>query len=279
MQKHFITNESGTRLCLHQLEATGKCVGTVVLAHGMFSNYRVCRGLAKYLTSLSFECWLVDFQGHGASDKPQVEPDFESMSLQDTAAILAFMKQHQSGPLWWVGHSGGGLSILMYLSRHADRQSDLAGIVTIASQATDAGYSFTRRSLLKLSSVVISLLGVAPGRLLGLGPENEFARVMLQWIDWSLAGSWTGKDRFDYLQQLSTVNLPILSLAAHADKFIAPVSGCNRIYRRVGSADKTFIVFGKKNGYLEDYTHARVVSSRNASVDVWPVIAQWLVQR
>lgn len=242
----------------------------------MFSNYRVCRGLAKYLATLNFDCWLVDFQGHGESNKPLRAPDFETMSLQDTEAVLAFVQQQADKPVWWVGHSGGGLAILMYLARNTDKQSQIAGVVTLASQATDAGYTIPRRAFYRLASLLISMIGVTPGRLLGLGPENEFASVMQQWIGWSLSGRWHGADGFDYLQHLADVTVPSMCLAAVADKTIAPPSGCERVYASLGGLNKTFILFGRENGHAEDYTHSRVVSSRNASVDVWPVIGRWL---
>lgn len=261
---------------MHQLDPAGPSVGTVILAHGMFSNYRSCRGLAKYLTTLNFECWLLDFQGHGYSDRPEQEPDFETMCLEDTSAVLEFFEGRSALPVWWVGHSGGGLAIAMCLARDPEKQRILSGVVTLASQASDAGFNWNRRVVLSLARVLVRSIGVAPGKLLGLGPENEFSRVMDQWLCWSLAGEWIGANNFDYNLNLSRIRIPSLSIAAVADRFIAPMSGCKKLYENLGGNDKTFIVCGKAAGCLEDYTHARVVSSRNASIDVWPVVGKWL---
>ena len=102
---------------------------------------------------------------------------------------------------------------------------------------------------------------------------------MDQWLEWSLSGRWFGAENFDYTQKLSAVHLPSLSIAASADQSIAPVSGCEKLHNWLGGSDKTFKVFGQREGYREDYTHARIVSSRNASVDVWPVVRQWMDDR
>jgi len=279
LKQHFITNESGTRLCLHKIEAAGKSVGTVVLAHGMFSNYRTCMGLARYLSTLNYDCWLLDYQGHGFSDRADKEANLESMSLEDTKAALDFACELSAVPVWWVGHSGGGLAILMYLARYPYTQNQLAGVVTLASQATDAGLSSYRRLFFQVCRLIIRVIRVVPGRSLGLGPENESARMLDQWLRWSVAQRWSGTNGFDYLARLTDIHIPQLGIAGVADTNIAPVSGCRKIHNNLGSEDKTFLLLGKESGFLEDYTHARLISSRSASVDVWPLIGQWLISR
>ena len=279
MKRHFILNRTGTRLCLHHIEPPAGSAGSVVLAHGMFSNYRACRGLAKYIASLGFECWLLDSQGHGYSDLPAIEPSFESMSLDDTHAVLEFFCSRGQQPLWWIGHSGGGLAMLMYLSRYPAQQSRLAGLVTLASQTTEAGRSWPKSVLFRVSRILLKVVKVAPGKLLGLGPENEFAGVMDQWLDWSIKGHWSGNDEFDYLNAMQHLTVPCLALAADGDHFIAPTTGIKKIHEAYGASDKTFTVFGKDQGHLENYTHARLVSSRNASIDVWPLVGEWLQKR
>ena len=86
-------------------------------------------------------------------------------------------------------------------------------------------------------------------------------------------------DGFDYLPCLADIYIPQLMIAGVGDRFIAPVSGCRKLHDSVSSKDKTFLLMGKENGFPEDYTHARVINSRSASVDVWPLIGQWLVSR
>jgi oxygen-independent coproporphyrinogen-3 oxidase len=35
----------------------------------------------------------------------------------------------------------------------------------------------------------------------------------------------------------------------------------------------------KSEGYEEDYSHARIIMSRPAQREIWPVISEWLVKR
>lgn len=276
MKQHFITNESGTRLCLHQVEATGTSAGTVILAHGMFSNYRACKGLASYLATLNYDCLLLDFQGHGFSHQANQSADLESMWLEDTKAALDFAYKLSDAPVCWIGHSGGGLAILMYLAHYPHHQNRLAGIVTLASQATDAGLIWNHRIFLQAARFILRVVRVAPGKVTGLGPENEQAHVLDQWIRWNISKQWLSGSGFDYLTRMADIRIPILGIAGVADKFIAPLSGCKKLYGSLGSEDKMFLLAGTEFGFLEDYTHARLISSHNASTDIWPLIGKWL---
>lgn len=290
----FIVNSSGTRLALWHFPATStKAFGPVdsgfsasktgapssvpvILAHGTFSNHRACRGIAQYLSKRGYDCWILDFQGHGSSEKPVAEPDFESMCLEDVTAVLRFMEDRGFPSVYWIGHSGGGLAALMYLARNTDRQDRILKLITLGSQATHAARRTKNRALIWISKHITRLLGVAPGRYLKIGPENEFARVMLQWYEWSLSASWRGSDGFDYEQALSSIEVPILSFSGAGDTFIAPTDGCRHLFDSYGASEKTFYYCATSTGFSENYTHARLVSSSSAAREIWPKIADWL---
>ncbi|MFK7857110.1 MAG: alpha/beta fold hydrolase [Granulosicoccus sp.] len=290
---YHISNKSGTRLALTRLpckidsikstnsivKRNSTLIGAVpvVLAHGTFSNHRSCKGLALYLSQRGFDCWLLDFQGHGHSAKPVGSPTFESMCLEDTAAVLEFIGIRYPGQqMHWIGHSGGGLSILMYLCRNLNQQKSIASIVTLASQATHAAVVKKHRYAIKVSKLITQALGFAPGRWFKIGPENEFANVMLQWYRWSLQGKWLGEDSFDYENGMRSLTCPLLALAGGGDHFIAPADGCKHIFNRAGSNHKKFELCGLTTGYKENYSHARLISSSSASSEVWPLVSDWL---
>jgi len=279
LEQHSVKNSSGVTLCLHKYQALGMSVGTVILAHGMFSNYRTCGGIASYLAALNYDCWLLDFQGHGFSENPDNDPNFESMCLEDTETALLYIHDMSKTPVWWIGHSGGGLAILMYLARYPRQQDKLAGIVALGSQATDASLHWRRQIIFKLLRILIRLKKSVPGKIFRLGPENENASVLDQWFWWNISKRWVGSDGFEYLSKLGNIFIPGLMIAGKADKFIAPASGCRKLHDSLSSSDKTFLLFAKRNGHLEDYTHGRLISSRNASIDVWPLIGEWLQLR
>lgn len=290
VQRHYVVNASGTRLALWHYRCNAESIGIleserkpaknscVVLAHGTFSNHRSCRGLAIFLAKKGFDCLVLDFQGHGESDSPEKGPDFESMCLEDVQAVVNFVERTKPGEeILWIGHSGGGLAALMYLARNPEKQSRVVGLVTLASQATHAGVKQRNRIAIRLASVLTRLLNVAPGKWFGLGPENEFPKVMLQWFGWSLSGNWVGSDGFNYESSLTNITIPLLCFAGSGDTFIAPVDGCKYLYDSCGSKRKQFHYCSIEEGYTEDYTHSRIVLSTSAAREIWPRIAQWLV--
>lgn len=281
---HLIKNKTGVELALTHYPAHPDSGGQqnhpVILAHGTFSNHRSVRGIAQHLTEYGFDCWILDFQGHGHSGEPKVTPSFESMCLDDSEAVISHLqKLYPSAKINWVGHSGGGLAPLMYLARNPDHHRAFNAVVTLASQATDAANSVRNRFAIVLSRAITALLGVAPGKYLNLGPENEFASVMSQWYGWSLSKKWQGSDGFDYIESLPDIRVPCLMLAGHDDRFIAPTTGCELLFNQLGSTDKEFRICGTDTGFIENYNHARLVSSRSAANDIWPLVSSWLLSR
>lgn len=252
----------------------------VVLTHGTFSNAQTCTRLATYLAENGFDCWVLELRGHGRSEAGPVHPNFERFGECDVPAALRAVRHHtQDRPLFWIGHSGGGLVLLMHLARHPEALAQVKGVVTLASQATDAGMTWSGRVKIALSAAGNNLLGYAPGPLFKLGPENEFRGVMNQWFRWNWNGRWTGHDGFDYLEGLGRIDVPALCFAGGGDRFIAPYQGCRRLYNALGGPDKQMVLCAKSEGYGEDYSHARIITSRRAQQEIWPIISEWLVKR
>ena len=47
-------------------------------------------------------------------------------------------------------------------------------------------------------------------------------------------------------------------------------------FRMLGSQDKKFVVFGKEEGYRNDYGHVDLVLGKHAPQEVYPVVAEWM---
>ena len=202
------------------------------------------------------------------------------MCVEDAAAALDHLKTlYPSQAIIWIGHSAGGLAVLTLLCRQPQYKASIKAIVTLASQATHAATLSKNRILIQLSRVITQLVGFAPGKVFKLGPENEFGPVMAQWYRWSLTEQWLGDDGFNYMDALSTITIPTLMLSGSDDKFIAPPAGCRALFDQLGSPDKHYQECGLQTGFSEDYNHPRLVSSRSASREIWPLIVNWLAER
>lgn len=280
-EETFLENtQDGVELALHRVQGEIRHDPPVLLTHGTFSNAQVCRLLARYLAREGFDSWILELRGHGQSKSGPIHPDFEHFSFFDVPTALdAVRRRTRRENVFWVGHSGGGLALLMHLARYPEASGQIRGIVTLASQATDAGATWSGRTKIILGALATNALGRAHGKMLGLGPQDEFRGVMNQWFRWNWSGRWIGKDGFDYLQALERIEVPALCLAGGGDRFIAPHQGCRRLYNALGSLDKRMAFCAKSEGYAEDYSHARIIASRRAQQEIWPIILEWLLKR
>ena len=252
----------------------------VLLTHGTLSNANVCTRLAAYLAAHGFDCWILEWRGHGQSAVGNARPDFQYLADVDvTAGLTAVRRGTGKSQVFLIGHSGGGLVFLMHLARRLESRSAVRGVVTIASQATEAGKTWRDKTKIMGFAMVNNLLGHLPGPLLGMGPENEWRGVMNQWFRWNWTRRWVAGDGFDYAKAVGQLDVPVLCLAGAGDRFIAPVRGCERLYEVVGSRDKRFVVCGKASGFVEDYDHTRVIASRAAGQEIWPLVEGWLRDR
>ncbi|WP_152226312.1 alpha/beta fold hydrolase [Pseudomonas sp. SCB32] len=252
----------------------------VVLTHGTFSNYRSCLGLANYLAGRGFACWLFDWRGHGDSGRNGFTHSFDEVAEQDVPAILdAVSLRSGQAALHWIGHSGGGLIVSMWAARYPElARRRLRSLVLIGSQATAAGASLSHRLAILGYDWMLRWRRVAPSRAKSVGPEAESARLMRQWCQWNLRRRFDSLSGFDYLTALQGVELPVLGVAGSGDTFIAPVVGCEALVKAFGGAQATLELFGLATGAREDYSHNRLLLSRNASLEIWPHIGQWLGQ-
>lgn len=253
----------------------------VVLTHGTFSNHRSCLGLANYLASQGFACWLFDWRGHGDSGRNGFLHSFDDVAEQDVPAILDAVSQRSGHTaLHWIGHSGGGLIVSMWAARHPElAQRRLRSMVLMGSQATAAGASLSHKLAVLGYDGMLRWRRVAPSRAKSVGPEAESARLMRQWCQWNLRRRFDSLAGFDYLAGLANVQLPVLGVAGSGDTFIAPVAGCEALVKAFGGDDAHLELFGLATGAREDYSHNRLLLSRNASQEIWPRIAQWLSRR
>ena len=271
-----VVTADGVRLSLLEYAPKVRRAAPILLTHGTFSNGNVCTRLAAYLATYGFPCWVLELRGHGSSDGRERRAIFEDFGRLDVpAAVDAVRALAQTDRLFLLGHSGGGLAFLMYLARHPEMAARMAGVVTLASQATAAGLGWHGlRTITKIAAA--NNLGSRVRQRLRLGPEQEYRGVVNQWFEWNLRRRWRSRDGLDYLAALKAVRTPALCFAGAGDLEIAPVEGCRRVYDALGSTDKSLIVCGRAQGFVEDYDHARIVASRGSRQEIWPRILAWL---
>lgn len=274
--RHFIKMQRGGRIALHRLTREHTTGVPVIVAHGTISNADTVRTLGRHLADNGFDCWLLEWAGHGHAEPASPKQNFEYPAFNDLpAAVEAVLEHTQQQQVLWVAHSGGGHLPLMYLSRHPEQQSQFAGIVALGTQSTHAAPRFREHFAGMVLWGITMMLNRTPRVILPLGNEHEPTRLLLQWAKWNMRGQWRGADGFDYMSALSHITVPAAIVAGENDT-VAPVDGCRLIYDALGSPLKTWILCAESTGFSKDLAHGQLIRGPVAQNEVFPRLVEWL---
>jgi len=279
--------DDGVALALYRARPERpRAVPPVLLVHGTFSNRnfflgRGERGLARHLAERGLDAWVAELRGHGRSGAAgrAASWHFEDWIRRDAPALVAqVLEETGAARLVWIGHSAGGIIGIGFAGLGHPRSSAVAGLVLAGSPAP-TGLGVMQRPLARAAYGITRVMGRFPARLIGIGPEDEHAGIMEQWMRWNLSGQWRGDDGTDYFANCASITVPILALAGGGDWAIAPPDLCEDLVNATASRDRTFIACGRAEGFAEDYNHNRLLVSTPARREVWPLIGDWIEGR
>jgi predicted alpha/beta hydrolase len=218
---------------------------------------------------------VLEARGHGHSARPSREQrwNFEDWIRRDIPAAVRSCTSHNESVVL-IGHSAGGAAIIAALAADPSLQRNVRGIVIVATPLPWLQY--WRGLFARAIRAVSRRVDWFPAKALRLGPEDELAGVMAQWMTWNIDARWVGDDGTDYGARFADVKVPMLVIAAAADHIWAPPPACHGLFELAGSADKTFVVCGKERGFSQDFNHVSILVGKAAREEVWPMIAKWV---
>lgn len=276
-----LRTQDGAVLALNHIHANAayRHQTPLVMVHGMFSNHKFWLsdkgvGLAAHLANQGFDCYLVDRRGMGDS----VPFDLKNISLvqfieQDLAQIQQFVGARHSSAAIWLAHSFGGVQITSALARGFLAAEQIAGLVFFSSQLT-VGKWLLNRPLDLLTEIAMAVHKDFPAKKFKMGNENESKTVMRDCVrlvsfakQKASPNFWTGFDK---------ITMPMLSFGSVGDT-VDHYTGCQFLLEKTASRDKQFVLLGRKQGFLQDYSHAGQVVSKDAIAEIWPKVTDWLV--
>jgi poly(3-hydroxyalkanoate) synthetase len=78
---------------------------------------------------------------------------------------------------------------------------------------------------------------------------------------------------------MKKINVPILSICAKGDNFIAPKEGCEKFLKAFKNKKNKLLFYSKENGNLENYNHSRILKSKSSKKEIWPMVVNWITER
>jgi predicted alpha/beta hydrolase len=271
----------GVLLAAHRLGDAG---GTpAVLLPGTFSNASFWLGtrgvgLARDLAAAGYDTWSLDPRGHGSSARPRPADrwTFDQWARADVPSIIGAATS-AGRPAVAIGHSAGGASLLAALAAEPALREYVSAIIVVATPLP--WLQPWRWAAAHALRAVTSVSRRFPARLLRLGPDDEPAGVMRQWIGWNIDRRWVGDDGTDYVARLPEVRTPVFCVVGDGDRSWSPPSAARALFDLIGSADRAFTSCGTENGFSRDFGHVDIVAGHAARAEVWPLMLDWLSTR
>jgi len=253
--------------------------GNIFLTHGFFSNKKICMGIAKYFVKLGYTCWIMEWRNHGSSSKTKNDFDFETIGLYDIKIAFEYLtKTLHLKNINCIAHSGGGIALIIFLIRNQSFSDYINSITLFGCQSFGAVTSVKAYFKISLSKFFTYILGYVPAKKIGLGIHNEGYVIMKQWCNWNLKKEFIGRTNINYHNLMKLIRIPILSICAKGDNFIAPPKGCEEFFNEFNNENNKFVVCSKSNGFKENYNHGSIFLSRNAAEEVWGISLKWIEQ-
>lgn len=234
--------------------------------------------------------------------------NFDDYIFKDLPALVGHIrKKTGKKKLHWAGHSLGGTVIYAAIETLGNEACASAATLGAAMSAT-ARPGFVKL-LLKVDPLVKHLPFLPMGYLARLGAplgrwiaplednfyyaidnvdmktvdiglrvavENVSTALFLQLHSWYKNNHFRSADgSYSYRNNLKRIKAPLLICAGSTDG-MTPFVDVHFAFRKIGSKDKRFQVFGREQGCRTEYGHLDLVLGKNAPREVFPAIADWM---
>ena len=250
----------------------------VFLTHGTFSHKKVCMGIGEFLVKNGYTCWILEWRNHGDSSTLNEPYNFEKIGIEEIETAFDYLQKVELISTFdCVTHSGGGISLTINLIENPKNKNRIKRIVFFGCQSFGAGQSGFDHIKLRIAKLLTRVVGFIPGKLFGR-PHNETYDFMKQWFDWNIYKNFIGKSGNDYQAAMPSIQIPILSICGAGDNFIAPIHGCKIYLDSFKNPQNQLMVCGKASNFLENYSHSRLIYSRNAEKEIYPTVLKWIGQ-
>jgi len=271
-QEGFFTDARGGKIYWQTWLPTGEPRAVLVVVHGLAEHGGRYTNLVHHFVPRGVAVYAHDHPGHGRSDGPRVYIRRFADLLDVLEQHLGRIKeQHPNAPVFLIGHSFGALIAARYL---LDRQDGFAGAVVSGSlvKVPDHVSSFT----VACSRVLSTLIPKAG--LVGLDATaiSRDPAVVRAYLDDPLVyrGKTTARLGYEMLKcmqrvsaEAGRISLPMLILHGGEDRLV-DLAAAHMLHERVGSADKTLIVYdGLHHEVYNEPEHPDVLADVEAWID------------
>ncbi len=216
----------GVELAITRVRAVGAARAACLCAHAMMarSSYLLAAGFADHLAARGIEVFLLDFRGHGKSDRPPSWTFDDLVTLDLPAAVGAAAEAAGVPPsrLGYLGHSLGGLVGLAGFATGAAPAPERMALLATSIWLEGPRGSRFRRAIMTALAAAGWPTGRVPIRKLRIGSDDESYPYMAQLATWARTGRWTSRGGRDYGAALSDLRVPVYAASGAGDWMCRP---------------------------------------------------------
>jgi predicted alpha/beta hydrolase len=263
----------------------------VFFMHGAVENGKIFytetnKGLAPFLASKGYRCYVADLRGRGKS-LPAISANSQygqtEAILEDIPAMVELIKQHSGEfPRFWVAHSWGGVLMNSYFARFVESIKQVDACVYFGTKRSLHNHHVSKYLQANLMWYGLAPLyakkhGYLPAKALRWGSDNETRKSHQQGAQWAKRRPWVDSDDgFDYAKQLRTLALPpTLHIAGVNDKALAQPIDIKKFMEESGLGVQEMKIYGKKHGHSHNYGHIDMLTHRHAHQDQFRDLLDW----
>ena len=199
----------------------------VVILHGLFGSSDNWQTFAKDLANLGYRVLSADLRNHGQSPH---DPEFSySLMAEDVAQLI---ERHCTGPVYMIGHSMGGKTVMKLASRHPERLLGFA-VIDIAPRYYKPHHQLILAALRSFDPAALTSRGEAEKILADKIPDNGTRQFLLKNLYWKEKDKLAWRFNLDAIAsnieqvgeatpQSVPFNSPVLFVAGEKSDYITP---------------------------------------------------------
>jgi alpha-beta hydrolase superfamily lysophospholipase len=254
----LIKSTDSTELYYQSWHPENQVRGILAIVHGLGGHSGIYTNIIKQLVPNNYAVYGVDLRGNGKSPGQRAYINSWNEYREDVGSFLEFIAKPNSGiPLFLLGHSLGGLTVLDYVLRFKREKPKLNGLINLTPALGESGVSPIRILIGRILSQIYPRFSMKTGMDYSIACRDE--QVIAGYIQDKLrhnVGTARLSTEFSSTRNwvqahASEINIPFLMMLAGADKVTLP-EGSRKFFEKITFADKELREYPESYHDLQD---------------------------